>query len=579
MRQGFSLKYQLMLLFFVTLTVTLSITFWISYQSAKEQTLDVGGEMFTSVLKDTVGFIDAMNQQVENGNLSLEEAQEIVRSYVLGPKLMDGTRDISQTKMSTNDYMYVWASHPDGTFTMHPFDVEGVNLYDYEVDGKYTVKDSWSNPNKTGYVFRELWQNEGEPIYTFIAYQDYYEPWDWVIGAGGREEIIYEQRLKGMQLRFLTVAIVTLLISLAVTFIFAQVISKRLNKLNQSFQKASQGDLTSKIPPNYHDEIGQLSLNYNQMLDGQKNLLQEMKNQHNQIVLSSKELGKTSTETVASIDGVGNGVSELAEGAQALASNTQLGAEKLDRLAQGLTEIVNNSESIRSSLKSAEEANDHGKENIAGLTNAVEETLNAAKLMGEQAGMLEAKSTSITAITDVIDTIAAQINLLSLNAAIEAARAGEHGKGFAVVADEVRKLADQATKSVKDIDEIVKEVQKEIKGIKLALERANNSIEKTNDAAMNTKGSFEFISVETTKMANKIQELILAMEEINQDKTGVVSTIQDISAVAEQSAASTQQILASVTQQTLNMEKIANSANKLKEISIRLEDLMNQFKV
>ncbi|HEX9614670.1 MAG TPA: cache domain-containing protein [Bacteroidota bacterium] len=182
--------------------------------------------MFTKAVKDVIGFMAMMDTRVQSGEITLAEAQEIVRTYVNGPKKPDGNRDITKSKMSVDDYMYVWAfsyKHEKGRLTMHPFDMEADNWWNYQVKGRYTVQESWGNINNTGRVFRQLWQNPGEPVYTFIAYQEYFEPWDWIVGCGGREEIIYERRLEGLRGRFLSVAGIFLLISIIHVYSFTRV--------------------------------------------------------------------------------------------------------------------------------------------------------------------------------------------------------------------------------------------------------------------------------------------------------------------------------------------------------------------
>ena len=216
----------LILTLLFSLTAILVFTYFITYESAKEQILDVGGEMFTKVVKDVVGFMEMENSRVKAGEISLEEAQEQVRTYVNGPKKRDGNRDITKSKMSVDDYMYVWAfsyKHDRGVLTMHPFNMEGSNWWNYQIKGHYTVQESWDNINNTGHVFRQLWQNPGEPVYTFIAYQEYFEPWDWIVGCGGREEIIYERRLEGLREKFLIVAGIFLLISIIHVYSFIRV--------------------------------------------------------------------------------------------------------------------------------------------------------------------------------------------------------------------------------------------------------------------------------------------------------------------------------------------------------------------
>jgi signal transduction histidine kinase len=216
----------LVLTLLFSLTTILIVTYFMTYESAKEQVLDVGGEMFTKVVKDVIGFMSMMDARVKAGEITLAQAQEIVRTYVNGPKKPDDNRDISKSKMSVDDYMYVWAfsyMHDRGTLTMHPFNMEGGNWWNYQVNGRYTVQESWGNINNTGHVFRQLWQNPGEPVYTFIAYQEYFEPWDWIVGCGGREEIIYERRLEGLRGKFLAVAGIFFFISIIHVYSFTRV--------------------------------------------------------------------------------------------------------------------------------------------------------------------------------------------------------------------------------------------------------------------------------------------------------------------------------------------------------------------
>lgn len=130
--RAIGIKGQLMLFIFLILSIVLTCIFYISYTTAKEQVLNVGEEMFTNVLKDAVGLVDALNERVKAGDMTLEEAQDMAKEYIVGPKMPDGNRDISKTKMSTNDYMYLWGITPEGIATMHPFNIEGANIWDYQ---------------------------------------------------------------------------------------------------------------------------------------------------------------------------------------------------------------------------------------------------------------------------------------------------------------------------------------------------------------------------------------------------------------------------------------------------------------
>jgi methyl-accepting chemotaxis protein len=179
------IRSQFMLFTAVILLLSILSMFIICYEISKNEIINSKSEMFARVCKDVVGFIELQNERVVLGELTLKKAQDEVREYVNGPKLKDGSRDASRSKMNLNfsgrkkdPYMYVWGVDSKGVLVIHPFSFELKNAWDYNIDGKYTIRDSWGNPEKTGFMFRELWQNPGEPVYTFLAYQLYYEPWD-----------------------------------------------------------------------------------------------------------------------------------------------------------------------------------------------------------------------------------------------------------------------------------------------------------------------------------------------------------------------------------------------------------------
>ena len=578
MKNAISLKLQLMTIIFVLLTTVLTVTFYISYDNAKEQVLDVGGEMFTNVLKDSVGFIDALNERVKAGNLTLDEAQEIARVYIVGPKLPDGTRDISKTKMSTNDYMYLWASHPDGTFTMHPFNVEKVNLWDYAINGKYTVRDTWSNPKATGRVVRELWQNAGEPIYYFIAYQAYYEPWNWVIGAGGREEIIYERRLQGLKYVFLLTNIVSLLFAMIVSYFFASIISSKINKIKFVIEKAAEGDLTQQTDIRFKDEFGNLSDRFNFMTSNLRQMIRHVSDAAVQVSGSSKELYINAKQSSLSANNIAKKIIEVEEGAENQLQSFSESKRAMDENSMAMQKIAEATSTVSNVASGVLEKVQNGRGVVSKTIEQMQVVNSSVAGISLSINTLGENSKQIGEIVGTISQIASQTNLLALNAAIEAARAGDQGKGFAVVADEVRKLAEKSESATKEIKDLIAEIQKN-----------------TIDAIANMeKGSKEVDN--GVQMVNKVgktfQTIVSLIESVTEEMQGVSATTEQVSASTEELNASTSElshisnrisentktITAASQEQLQSSKEITSSANSLSLLSEDLQREIGKFK-
>lgn len=125
---------------------------------------------------------------------------------------------------------------------------------------------------------------------------------------------------------------------------------------------------------------------------------------------------------------------------------------------------------------------------------------------------LESQSNEVGSIAQIISDIAAQTNLLSLNAAIEAARAGEQGRGFTVVANEVRKLASQTDISAQKITLLIQKIQSSTSQVAFLMKEGAEEVDKGNLMVQEAKGSFETIHESSKEVIFQIQEISAASE-------------------------------------------------------------------
>ena len=173
--------------------------------------------------------------------------------------------------------------------------------------------------------------------------------------------------------------------------------------------------------------------------------------------------------------------------------------------------------------------------------------------------------------TVLIASIAEETNLLSLNASIEAARAGEQGKGFAVVASQIQKLAEQSNESASQIDEItnalISDSTKSVETIAQVRDIMNEQSEKMEK----TDSMFRQVNTGVDHAMDSVNTITEKTELLNQSREKIIDVVQNLSAIAEENAASSQETSASITQVNTVVTDISDNASGLKDIAYHLE--------
>ena len=287
--------------------------------------------------------------------------------------------------------------------------------------------------------------------------------------------------------------------------------------------RIAEGDLSTAINTDRHDEFGQLMQSLKTMSASLSRLVSEVRN---------------------STDGITTASTEIAMGNQDLSSRTEQAASSLQETASSMEQLTG---TVKHSAQSAQQANHLA--NTA--SNAAQRGGQVVSQVVDTMQEIAQSSKKIADIIGVIDGIAFQTNILALNAAVEAARAGEQGRGFAVVASEVRSLAQRSANAAK-----------EIKGLIV------NSTERVDSGAQ------------------LVGEAGQAMDEIVSAIQRVTDMMQDISASASEQSDGIVQVNQSVnhldqmTQQNAALvEQSAAAAESLREQASRLAGAVNVFRV
>jgi len=378
---------------------------------------------------------------------------------------------------------------------------------------------------------------------------------------------------------YLIIAITAILIVI-ISFVVVRSITKPILTVTDRMNVVASGDLSIEpLAIKSRDELGELSNNFNIMVENIKHLVTEIRTASEQVASSSEQLTASSEETAQSTEQVSASIQSIASNTESQANITEDTKQVVTEISQGIARISSN---IQETNSIAEEAVIAAKNGSLVIDNSINQMKFVDEKTSKASNTIHAlgkKSTEIGDIISVITNIADQTNLLALNAAIEAARAGEYGKGFAVVAEEVRKLAEQSSQASGQIRELINEIQSEI-------DASINAINEGSFAVNDGKAFVEKAGIEFEKIANAISNVSIQthniLEEskkINDHSIKMVDDMSYITNITNEAKRNTQEIAYASAEQIGTMEEIAASANTLALMADELKQAAQAFKL
>jgi methyl-accepting chemotaxis protein len=432
-------------------------------------------------------------------------------------------------------------------------------------------------------------------------------PWTLYVATEKKD---FQESIQHMLVIILLIGAICTLVGVAIAVGISRIIAKPVVRISSTLKGISEGegDLTSRIDINSDDEIGNLAQCFNVTIDKIKVLVKTIKRKVEALTNTGFELSANMNQTSVAVEQI----SSKFENIKSMISIQEERADKADKAVGEINTSIGNlytlvgqqSDSVNSSSSAVEEMTANirsvtntlmsNSKNVADLIQAAESGRSALHAVVEKINEITQDSEGLLEINSVMDNIASQTNLLSMNAAIEAAHAGEAGKGFAVVADEIRKLAESSGEQSKTTASMLKNIKASIENITqssdevlarfAAIDSGVNIVSENNQNIIHAMEEQEVGGAQILDSVGRLKDLTMSVkdgtEQMSEAGRRVIKETGEFIAVSDQVVEGMNDIINGTMNQIRAAVENVNEMSK--ENNANFDDLKNEtgkFKV
>ncbi|MCR5267433.1 MAG: hypothetical protein K6E16_02830, partial [Lachnospiraceae bacterium] len=376
------------------------------------------------------------------------------------------------------------------------------------------------------------------------------------------------------------ICIACIVVIAAIAMLLERVISGPLIEISNSLDKLSTGDVTAECRAKSHiKETVSIIGSFHALRDALAKSMNTVKKAAGALNESIVGVDGKTGDNVESISQINQAINEVAETSQSVAQNAQIMAEKAADLGDNIEHLNENVQNLHDASQTIKNANNEATNCMKSVYEGANESVAAMKEITGKINETNSAISDIGSAIQAIESIAAQTNLLSLNASIEAARAGEAGRGFAVVADEIRSLADSSAESAKEIKQIIENVIALSSGTVGISNRVFDVITKEQSDIEQAQEKFNVLSESVEASIHEIDTVRRMAEKLDGIRAELTDATTDLGAISEELGASAQEVAASCQTVTEACADTQNSTGEMRSINEDMTDAISFFKL
>jgi len=382
----------------------------------------------------------------------------------------------------------------------------------------------------------------------------------WTIMIASARTYILKE-VNQMTMFTIILAAIAIVISAVIIYFTLNATTAPIVKVSETLKDISEGegDLTRSIHVASKDEVGDLALYFNNTIKKIRDLVALIKKQAGVLQDIGNDLSANMTETAAAINQITANIQSIKNrviNQSASVTETNATMEQVitninklnghvENQSRNVSQVSSAIEEMVANINSVTQTLVNNTNNVNTLKESSEVGRNGLQEVAADIQEISRESEGLLEINAVMENIASQTNLLSMNAAIEAAHAGEAGKGFAVVADEIRKLAESSSEQSKTIGTVLKKIAE--------------SITKITGSTDNVLHRFEAIDSGVKTVADQEENIRNAMEEQGEGSKQVLHGVGGLNEITQNVRSSSEEMLngsQEVIREGQNLEKV-----------------------